>query len=221
MPDGIGIWSGIPFASLERLSTITIPTAPASWARKALVMIAQRPRETSAIAPASEPRGSVLVGAFGSVPAAQSCRSTGLPSRPTMVPTSTSVRSLAPQAAGGSTPAAGTKGNRRPPTVRAGPKTWVFDNAATEIESGATPGAPAEPRPNSSRSLPAEITGTTPAAATLETASTSASLAGSVIGPPPEKLITFIPSRTADSKAAMISGVCAVLPIAVGTLKTR
>jgi hypothetical protein len=65
------------------------------------------------------------------------------------------------------------------------------------------------------------MTGTTPAAETFETASTSASLSGSVIGPPPEKLITFIPSRTADSKAATISGVCAVLPIAVGTLKTR
>jgi hypothetical protein len=75
--------------------------------------------------------------------------------------------------------------------------------------------------PNSSRSFPAEMTGTTPAAATFETASTSASLAGSVIGPPPEKLITFMPSRTAASNAAMISGVWAVFPIAVGTLKTR
>ena len=96
-----------------------------------------------------------------------------------------------------------------------------MERAATEIESGATPGAPAEPRPNSSRSFPAEMTGTTPAAAMLETASTSASLAGSVIGPPPEKLITCMPSRTAASNAATISGVWAVLPIGVGTLKTR
>ena len=53
-----------------------------------------------------------------------------------------------------------------------GAKTCVFETAATEIASGAVPGVPTEPRPKSSRSLPAEITGTTPAAATLSTAST-------------------------------------------------
>ena len=65
------------------------------------------------------------------------------------------------------------------------------------------------------------MTGTTPAAATLRTASTSASLAGSVCGPPPEKLITSIPSRTAASKAATISGVLPTWPTGVGTLKIR
>jgi len=103
----------------------------------------------------------------------------------------------------------------------AGEKTCVFDTAATEIASGAVPGEPADPRPKSSRSLPAAITGTTPAAATLWIAATSASFAGSICGPPPEKLITSMPSRTAASKAAMISGVFATCPIGVGTVKTR
>jgi hypothetical protein len=84
-----------------------------------------------------------------------------------------------------------------------------FDVAATEIASGAVPGEPALPSPKSSRSLPAAITGTTPASAVFRTASFIASLAGSVSGPPPEKLITFIPSETAASKARTISGVFA------------
>jgi hypothetical protein len=48
-----------------------------------------------------------------------------------------------------------------------------------------------------------------------------ASLAGSVSAPPPEKLITSMPSRTANSNAAAISGVLAMFPIGVGTLNTR
>ena len=106
-------------------------------------------------------------------------------------------------------------------TSSAGAKTCVFETAATEIASGAVPGEPAEPRPKSSRSFPAAMTGTTPAAATLWIASTSASFAGSICGPPPEKLITSMPSFTAASKAAMISGVFATWPIGVGTVKTR
>ena len=97
----------------------------------------------------------------------------------------------------------------------------MFDTAATEIASGAVPGEPAEPVPKSSRSFPAEITGTTPAAARSCTASTSASFAGSICGPPPEKLTTSMPSFTASSNAAMISGVFATCPIGVGTVKTR
>ena len=99
--------------------------------------------------------------------------------------------------------------------------TWAFETAATLIASGAVPGAPTLPSPKSSRSLPAEITGITPAAATLCTASTSASFRGSSIGPPPEKLITSIPSETASSKAATICGVKALFPAGVGALKTR
>jgi hypothetical protein len=119
-------------------------------------------------------------------------------------------------------PLAGTKGIRGPPrTSTRPPKTWRFEVAATEIASGAVPGDPAEPRPNSSRSFPAEMTETTPAAATFRTVSIMASLTGSVCGPPPEKLITSIPSVTADSNAATISGVLATCPIGVGTVKTR
>ena len=89
-------------------------------------------------------------------------------------------------------------------TLSDGAKTWLFETAATEIASGAVPGEPTEPRPQSSRSFPAAITGTTPAFATLRTASTRASLRGSTCGPPPEKLITSMPSFTADSNAATI-----------------
>jgi hypothetical protein len=106
-------------------------------------------------------------------------------------------------------------------TESAGVKRWVFVVAATVIASGAVPGEPTVPRPKSSRSFPAEITGTTPAAAVLWTASIIASVAGSVSGPPPEKLITFIPSATAASKAATISGVFARWPAGEGIVKTR
>jgi hypothetical protein len=97
----------------------------------------------------------------------------------------------------------------------------VFEDAATVIAAGAVPGEPTVPRPKSSRSFPAAITGTTPAAATLLTTSSIASFAGSDSVPPPEKLITSIPSRTADSNAAAISGVFATFPSGVGTLNTR
>ena len=108
-----------------------------------------------------------------------------------------------------------------PTTVSAGAKTCVFEVAATEIASGAVPGEPAVPSPKSSRSLPAAITGTTPASAVLWIASYIASFAGSVCGPPPEKLMTFMPSATADSNASTISGVLASWPSGVGTVKTR
>ncbi len=65
------------------------------------------------------------------------------------------------------------------------------------------------------------MTGTTPAFTTFAIASYIASLIGSVWGPPPEKLMTFMPSATASSKAFTISGVFATLPIGVGALKTR
>ena len=48
---------------------------------------------------------------------------------------------------------------------------------------------------------------TTPAAATLRIVSNIASFAGSVSAPPPEKLMTSMPSATACSNAATISGV--------------
>ena len=108
-----------------------------------------------------------------------------------------------------------------PETESAGANTCEFDVAATAIASGATPGEPAVPKPKSSRSLPAAITGTTPASATLWIVSNIASFDGSVCGPPPEKLMTFIPSATAASNACTISGVDASWPSGVGTVKTR
>ena len=51
-----------------------------------------------------------------------------------------------------------------------GAKTWRLEDAATEIADGALLGDPTEPSPKSSRSFPAEITGTTPAAATFSSA---------------------------------------------------
>ena len=103
----------------------------------------------------------------------------------------------------------------------AGAKTCEFETAATVIASGAVPGEPAVPNPKSSRSFPAEMTGTTPAAATLFVASIRTSFRGSDCGPPPEKLITSMPSVTVCSNAFAISGDSAMWPIGVGRLKTR
>ena len=54
-------------------------------------------------------------------------------------------------------------------SVSAFVKMWAFDVAATEMASGTVDGEPTVPMPNISRSLPAEITGTTPAFATFAT----------------------------------------------------
>ena len=89
------------------------------------------------------------------------------------------------------------------------PNTCAFATAPTLIASGAVAGDPAVPRPKKSRSLPAEITGTTPARTTFVTAGIEDVVRGSACGPPPEKLMTSIPSRTAASKAATISGLFA------------
>ena len=53
-----------------------------------------------------------------------------------------------------------------------GPKTCAFAVAPTLMASGAVAGEPDVPSPKKSRSLPAEITGTTPARATFATAGT-------------------------------------------------
>src|SRR6266542_4477538 len=197
--------NGIAPASPGWLSTTTTPSAPAAAARAPFVSNRQPPLETSAIRFTSELAGSV---------SAQRVRSTGRPFVPTIAPTSTSVWLSVPQA-GGVMPGAatygicrrlGTAGER---TLRAGVKTCALVTAATLIASGAVLGEPTVPNPKRSRSLPAEITGTTPAFATLATAAMSASDAGSACVPPPEKLITSIPSATAASNAAAISGVFA------------
>jgi hypothetical protein len=143
-----------------------------------------------------------------------------------IVPTSTSSWSLLPQDCG--TCAVGANGSSRidggapgATTRNGGANTCSFDTAATEMASGAVPGEPAVPSPKSSRSFPAAITGTTPAAATLRTASTSGSVAGSDIVPPPEKLITSMPSCTAASNAATIWALLETRPTGEGVLKTR
>ena len=79
------------------------------------------------------------------------------------------------------------------------------ETAATVIASGALPGDDTEPLPKSVKSLPAAITGTTPAAAAPSIACTTMSRDGSTSGSPSERLITFIPSETAASIAAAIS----------------
>ena len=79
-------------------------------------------------------------------------------------------------------------------------------DAATVIARAAVPGEPTEPPPSSRKSLPAATTETTPAAAALSSARATASRSGSTSGSPSERLITSIPSTTAASIAATISG---------------
>ena len=78
--------------------------------------------------------------------------------------------------------------------------------APTVIASAELPGEASEPRPKSPKSLPAATTGTTPTAAAASSASATRSRDGSISGSPIERLITSIPSATAASIAATISG---------------
>ena len=82
----------------------------------------------------------------------------------------------------------------------------VVVTAPTVIALGVAAGEPTEPRPNWSKSLPAETTGTTPARAAASSALTTMSRAGSISGSPSDMLITSIPSATAASIAATSSG---------------
>gem|GEM_PF-5041607 len=70
----------------------------------------------------------------------------------------------------------------------------------------ALPGELIEPWPFSPYSFPAAATTTTPAALAASTALATTSLRGDISGSPMERLITFIPSETAASMAATISG---------------
>ena len=228
IPPPTGRRRGMKLASPARLSTMTIPWPPARATRSAFETNVQPPRETSATRPPSEFGGRFeAFGSFGSKPAGAQCRrSTDCPSFPLIVPMSERISNCChwfgtvPLNANGM--CSTFAGAPAAVTFSSGPKTCTFETAATEIASGALLGEPIEPRPKSSRSLPAEMTGTTPAAATLSTASISASLAGFGSGPPPEKLITSIPSATALSNAAMICGVNASKPpVGTGVLKTR
>src|SRR6266516_702404 len=90
--------------------------------------------------------------------------------------------------------------------IRSGGKPRPLVEAATVIAFGAFPGEPTEPLPKSSKSLPAAIAGTTPASAAPSIAFTTMSRAGSTSGSPSDRLITSIPSATADSIPFVISG---------------
>ena len=144
----------MPFASPGRLSTTTMPIAPAAFTRAAFSANVQTPRDTSAIAPVSEPAGSG-VGPPSRLPGGpQRLRGTGLPSTPRIVPTSTSGWSALTQPAGVGSPALRANGIRVSAagapgavTLSAGANTCEFESAATEIASGAVPGEPAEPSP--------------------------------------------------------------------------
>src|ERR1700751_4289351 len=223
-PRGIGGTSASPW----RLSTRIMPIAPAAFACADFVSSGHTPRDTSAIFPLRDFAGSVpfVDAMLGAGP--HSLESTFFPSVPVIVLTSTTVWGVVTHAFGPGVSLAHWKGTLcreggapEEVALSAGAKTCVLEVAATEIAAGAVAGDPTEPSPYMSRSLPAAITVTTPASETLCTAVTRASFAGSVSGPPPEKLITFIPSLTADSNAAMIWGVSASSPNGVGTVKTR
>ena len=84
--------------------------------------------------------------------------------------------------------------------------------APTVIAATALPGDPTEPRPKSSKSFPAATTGTTPAAAAASSASATMSRDGSISGSPSDRLITSMPSATAASIAATISGAFPLRP---------
>ena len=129
-----------------------------------------------------------------------------------IVVTSTSVRCWS--VAGGSNAAAigivwSDTGASAATTCSGGAKTCVFETAATEIASSATPGRADGAEAELVAVVACGDDGTTPARATFPTASRMGSAAGSLIAPPPEKLITSIPSCTAASNASMISAAFA------------
>ena len=96
------------------------------------------------------------------------------------------------------------------------------DSAATVIARSELPGDVSEPFPNSPKSFPAATTGITPAAAAPSSARATRSRPGSISASPSERLITSIPSRTAASIPAMISGELPFRPkpAAVGMVRT-
>jgi hypothetical protein len=95
--------------------------------------------------------------------------------------------------------------------------------APTVIADGAEPGDVTEPCPKAPKSFPAATTGTTPARAAPSSARTTMSRLSAISGSPIERLITSIPSATAASMPAAISGEFPSSPTsaAVGTVRTR
>ncbi len=105
-------------------------------------------------------------------------------------------------------------------TCPAGPVRPVV-TAPTAIASRAVPGEPTVPCWKRPYSLPAAATVGTPAAAAPAIASATRSRLGSISGCPSERLITSIPSETAASIPAAISGALPLSPNwSVGTVST-
>ena len=95
----------------------------------------------------------------------------------------------------------------------------LFVTAAAVIAPEALPGDETDPPPKSSNSLPAAIVGTTPAFAAPFSAATTMSREASISGSPSERLTTSMPSATAASIAAAISGALPSSPNwSVGTV---
>ena len=92
--------------------------------------------------------------------------------------------------------------------------------AATVIAPAAVAGDQMLPRPTESKVFPADSVTTTPAATAALTARRARSRVGSTSGSPRERLITSMPSETAASTAAAISGELPLTPDElVGTVK--
>ena len=206
---------GSEFASPARLSTRTIPIAPAACARARLRAKVQVPRETSAIAPVSEPAGQRASRRRSRLPGGpQRCAVDRLAvradDRADVDERLVAVRPRPGRVAGrrrtgsccrlAGAPGAVTRQRRRE-DVR------VRDGGDRDrVGRGARRAGRAERRSRRGRCRP-RSPGRRPRRRRSCTASISASLAGSVCGPPPEKLITSMPSLTAASNAATISGV--------------
>jgi len=93
--------------------------------------------------------------------------------------------------------------------------------AAAVIACAALPGEDTLPPPKSAKSFPAAIVGTTPASAAPLIAATTRSREGSTSGSPSDRLTTSMPSWTAASTPAAISGALPLRPkLSVGTVST-
>src|SRR4029079_7987397 len=93
--------------------------------------------------------------------------------------------------------------------------------AAAVIALAALPGEEMLPYPKSENSFPAATAGTTPASAAALIAAPTRSRDGSISGSPSDRLITSMPSRTAASIPAAISGAFPFSPkFSVGTVST-
>ncbi|MEZ5101894.1 MAG: hypothetical protein R3C15_19265 [Thermoleophilia bacterium] len=191
--------------------TTTSASAPSAAALRALRASPQPPGaastmpSTRAACGAEQSAGSVPGGATTSTPAITS-------------------RSNAPSETA-SSPIRRRSG-RGPPGAATWPATPTVRSlvaAATVIARAAEPGEETDPLPLASNSFPAATTGTTPRAAALSSAIATRSRPGPTSGSPIDRLITSIPSATAASIAARISGEFPSRPTpeSVGTVSAR